>query len=266
MTFYSEITLPESGQSCKISQITFNDYYTLNKFLQNNIDTHINDALFTILKKYTNVQYFTGLDAAIALLFLRVISISPTLNLKLGNIEYKHEIPPLLKVLTEIEINPIDVSFNNIKINIKTPSKLYGVQLEDFIHSGTIDDINHIFTEKERQDICKHLPASIIKSIEDYSDQIEQKLSKITFKVINTDVECGLNNGTLFELIKMFFKDNIRGCQRRLISIANHTELSTEYVVSLPPAEVEMLLSFIEEQQSKQSAPTTPNIPRGPVP
>ena len=48
-----------------------------------------------------------------------------------------------------------------------------------------------------------------------------------------------------------------------MIAITNYTELDTTYINSLPPAEVEMLINFIEEQEArerKNSESTGPRI------
>ena len=264
MTFYSEITLPESGEVCKVNQLSFLDYFTLNKFLQNNIDEHIEDAFFNLLKKYTNKKGFTALDGIVALLFMRIISIGPTLKLVSEKIDYIHDISPLLQKLCDIIPNPIQIPVSDsISLNLKTPSKFYNISFDSYIYSATVEGKEHILTTEERILLYSQLPIKSASSIEAYSNCIEEEIKKITFKIIKTDVVCGIVDHTLFELLKLLYKDSILGCQRRLISIVNYTGLNADYVNSIPPAEVEMLISFIEEQESKQKSPTAPNIPLG---
>jgi hypothetical protein len=169
---------------------------------------------------------------------------------------------PLLQKLVDIKPELTSITLNDsITLNIKSPGKFCDITYEDYLYSATIDNKEHIFTVEERSNIFASLPVNRIESIKKYTLFIEDELKKIIFKIINTDVVCGLEDQSLFELIKLFYRDSIVGCQRRLLAVSNYTELSTEYIMNLPPVEVEMYISYIEEQEAKNKPAGRPNLP-----
>ena len=261
MKFYSEITLPESGEVCRVGQLSFSYYYELNKFLQNDKSIHIEDAFFTILRKYTNKKHFTAIDGAVALIFMRLISIGSTIEFVKDNTNYKHEIIPLLENLCDIKIDPVCITFDDITINIKTPYKFCDILPENYLYSAIVDNNENIFTLSEQQSIFSHLPAKCVDNITGYIRSVDEKLSSIVFKVIKTDITCSLENYSLFEILKLLYSDSITDCQRKLVRIVSYTKLSAEYVDSLPPAEVEMLLGFIAEQEAAEQEAENKEIP-----
>jgi len=253
--FYSEITLPETGEVCKIQQVPFSAYYELNKFIQNNIDSHIEIAFIDLLTTYTNKKHFTTLDAFVALLFMRIISVGSTLKLVSDRIQYETKLVDTLQRFSDIKIEPQKIQINNdIFFNIKTPAKLFNIDTEDFIYSVDVKGECTILTTDERKQIMEMLPATALETLISYSDIVENILSKIFVRVVDNNIACSLQDDVLFELLKLLYKDDILACQKKLLQAVHYFGVEAEYVNSLPPAEVDILMSIIEAQEAKENS------------
>lgn len=251
MKFYSEIALPENKTTAKIEQFSFTDLITINKFLQNKVDVHIQDYFVKLAEKYSNSINLAGLDIIVALIFMRVISMGGSLKLTSGNTVTEIDLYGLLQSLSTLNIPPLSISIaDNISIDIKTPAKFIDIEEVDFIHTITIDGNIHTLLQDEKHHLYSNLPANISKVIAQYITTIESELNKIQFNIADTKIECSYMNGSLFETVKILYTTNIINCFKKLAAISNSIEMDTSYVVNLPPAEVDMLMSFVEEQQT----------------
>ena len=258
MKFYSEIALPESKTIAKVRQFTFADYITVNKFIQNGVNAHIQDCYIELAAKYSNSLNLAGLDCLVVLIFMRVLSVGGALKLTSGKTVTEIDLYGLLQSLSTLNITPQVVSISdNINIIIKTPAKFIDINDEDFIHTVVIDGNSRALLPDEKGKLYNNLPASISKIIAQYITAIEEELSKIQFSIADTKIECSYAGGSLFELVRILYTANIINCFKKVVSISNSLEVDTDYIVNLPPAEVDMLCSFVEEQhennQEKQS-------------
>ena len=172
MNFYSEITLPESKQVCRVNQITFSDYYTFNKFLQNGINAHIEDAFFTMLANYTNNSKYTSLDALTTLLFMRIISIGSQLKFKSGKDIIEIDLVPLLQSLLNINLLKAEISLGDVKIKIQSPTKLCDINSEDYLYSFSVNSDEAILSTDNKQQLYNILPATCLRTISEYSESL----------------------------------------------------------------------------------------------
>jgi len=265
MKFYSEVTLPESKTTAKVRQFTFADYITANKFIQNGVNAHIQDCYIELAAKYSNSLNLAGLDALVVLIFMRVLSVGGTLKLTSGNTVTEIDLYGLLQSLSTLNVTPqVIVISDNISIIIKTPAKFIDINKEDFIHAIIIDGISRTLLPDERCQLYNSLPANTNELVAQYITVIEEELSKIQFSIAGTKIECSYMGGSLFELVKVLYTANIINCFKKVVNISNSLEVDTSYIVDLPPAEVDMFSSFVEEQRSANQEPQS-SIPIRPA-
>ena len=264
MVFYSEIILPETKQICQVRQMTYEDYIIVNRFLQNDVSKHIQQCFIDLLHKYTNCKDFTGIDMLAALLFLRTISIGGTLKLTLNNTVHQVDIVGTLQKISDLELPKKNHSFGNITLRFQTPCNLIAPVYTDYIHSISVPDASRTFllTQEERQQICDILLADILPDISDLAKQIDTTLQTVKVWIIDREVAISFEDLSAFDLLKLIFKDNVVSCQQRLLALVAGFELDTSYILGLPFAEVELLLSMLKERESaREESSKTSGIP-----
>lgn len=265
MKFYSELSLPESGKTCRVYQLTYEDYTTLNKFLQNNIDSNTNQFFVELLEKYTNCKNFTGIDMIAALLFLRIISIGGTLKLSVANTIHQVDLVGLLDQISKLSIPKRTCTFGDITFKLSTPSTLHDSELIDYIHSSQSNTSPEYFlTSQEKRELDKLLTANALLELTDLANNVDEQLKTINVWVIDRHLTISLTDGTAFEFLKLIFKDNLISCQRRLLAVVAEFNLDAAYINSLPLAEVEMLLGIIKEREDAKASQTAPSLPGQP--
>lgn len=253
--------LPESRELCRVQQVSFKTYYELNKFIQNDVDNHIEEALLNILTTYTNKATFTSLDAYVTLLFMRTISIGSALKLATSNVIYKVDLLSMLQKFSSLVLPDAHFTFNDKLITIKTPSnKLFDFQFEDYLYSITADSEMIVLSPQQKQQLYNELPATIVSTIKEYERCVEEVINKISIMLVTDTVICSFTQNTMFEFVKLLYKDNLISCQRKLISIVSYFNVDINYLNTLPPAELEILLGIIAEQEDKDTSKSLPSI------
>lgn len=254
MKFFSSIYLPELKEHGRVSQLSFSEYYELNKFIQNDVNEHICAALDDILKTHVKTSAtLTYIDRIIALLFMRIISVGPKIEMSFENTKVSINLPEILQKISNINIPDCIIKLNNdVSVTIKTPSNILSYDVEDFLYSTTTNGKERILSSDEKGDLFQYLAADVVSKITAYSENIEGQLQQIKLPHFD-DVVLSLKYDILLDFIKMCFKTNLYMCLQKNVIICNYTKLSSEFIQSIPPVEVDMLISYIEADNKKNA-------------
>ena len=94
MSFFANIYAPTLNLDLRIKELSFLQYKTLNKFITNNKDEHIVSYFDEILKENILekeiVNKLTSYDKFCALFMLRRLSVSPNIEYKKDNSNFKY--------------------------------------------------------------------------------------------------------------------------------------------------------------------------------
>lgn len=255
MKFYTEILLPESGVTCKVNQLTLSDYITINRFIQNGNNEHITDCFEQIISEYTDYNGRASLiDGIIILLFLRSISIGVSVTGKKNNCKIEISFMPLLEKLQALEFNNNEIKVDKLSILLKTPFCFTDIDYEKFISDVKVSRIRaKSLTPLQQRQIFNILPAYTINKIHSFVESIDEQLKVIETEIAGQKIEIQLLNNSLFEYVKFFYTENILNIQQKIIKIVQVTQVDTAYLLSLPPAEINILFQTIAEEKKRQS-------------
>lgn len=89
--------------------------------------------------------------------------------------------------------------------------------------------------------------------IHEYVENIDKQLNKLDIYIASEKVEMSLLNNSLLEYVKFFYTENIINIQQKLIKISQTTQLDTSYLLSLPPAEINIFFNSIIEEEKRQN-------------
>lgn len=132
MKFYTELTLPESKSTCKVSQLTVQDYIELNRFLQNDNNKHVTDCFQQIIKKYTDYSDTISLvDGVAVLLFIRAISVGPSITGKKDGAKVEITFGEFLEKLLDLNFSTREMKLNGrLSFILRTPFSLTDIDYE----------------------------------------------------------------------------------------------------------------------------------------
>jgi len=239
---------------CKVNQLTLEDYININRFIQNNNTKHITDCFLQVIAKYTDYRGTISLiDGVVILLFLRSISIGASTTGKKNNVKIDISFMPLLENLQNLKIPKKEIKVGDLTAYIATPFSFEEVDYENFIYSVGISRAeSQSLTVLEQKQLFHNLPACAVNKIQEFVSHIDILLASIDIYIADEKVDIKLLNNSLFEYIKFFYTENILSVQQKIIKIIQITQLDTGYLLSLPPAEINILYQFIIDEEKRQ--------------
>lgn len=264
MSFYLNFRIPSLDTEIKLKEISFNTFKTLNKFLINKNDRHINEFFNEILKECVVqkdvLPKLTNFDKFCALFLLRCTSISPMVEFTEQTMSVKKPLLPFLNQCLDLKAEFCrNIYVDNYELKLTLPSKLY---FED-IFEAFYDSVHSIYeknklihlSESEKNSFIDNLPAEVTVEIKKFSNDIISSFSTLVFDIISTDKSTSLSlspyNLSLFEVLKALFNSNLKSIFELQYILVSKLRYSAEYVDSNTLTENLILCNIYEQEMQK---------------
>jgi len=269
MDFYLNFYAPSLKKNLNLKELTFRQFFTLNKFITNNNQAHISQCFDDIiLENLKEKEYFyqlTNFDKFIGLYLLRSSCISPEVELKSGANTAKIPLYPFLIkcVDKKVETNSI-IIINDVELQLNLPKNLYSSNTFDIIYD-TIYNIKinkkniNLFELKieEKNKIIEELPAQIFTKVKSYCNEIEKQYSDLIleFKLfIDSKITINPFNNSMFEILKAFYQTDLISLYELQYILVNKLLYSAEYVDNNTLIENILLSNFYKAEIEKINA------------
>lgn len=267
MKFYFNCYLPCLNKNIKIYEIKNDNVLSLIKFITNDFTDDIIDAFEEILKSSLKdeeiYQDLNIIDKFFILLSLRANCISNEIEFNTGAIKTRVILTILLNDLSK-KIKNIDkkiaVIEDEMYIKLGLPKKLYIKDIDDAFLS-VIDQIilpNEVITfqdlsYKEQQEIIEKLPGSFTKQIFNFIEETNNYFKSIyLFRKKETQISLGLYDNTIFELLKIIFKDNLYDFYEMQYSLTTKVNISYDHFCNQTPNESKLYVTLHNEHIKQQ--------------
>lgn len=274
MNFYINFTIPSSLKSVKLQEISFKKFKTLNKFLINKNNEHINEyfeeILLDSLVDKSVFNELTNFDKFCALFLLRCTSVSPDVEYKDGVMSVKKPLIPFLSKCLDLksDLNKT-IHSDNLEIVLSLPKSLYFSDVFD----AYFDAISKIYVKgaaiSPDRDIIDNLPAETTGHIKKFSETIDEKFSELVFDVFSDSKnESSLTispfNLSMFEILKALYTTDLKNIIELQYVLVSKLRYSAEYIDSNTLVENLIIFSIYQqeiEKTAKEQAKIDKNIP-----
>ena len=266
MNFYLKCWIPSLSSYSEISELNIGQFTVLAKYMLNNDDTGINKTFENIIENnlQNKIIYptLTKFDKWFIILFLRAVSISPTLFLqtkKKDNTECNIEagLLDILTKLSEITIYPIpDLVIEDIKFKFLLGNSLYSPEypvnlINELVLEGLLVSANNY---KETILSQKNILGLVKKHLYEY----DRKYSE--FFIIqnkNKDLQLSpisvrLTDSLLFQFAKSIFLPFCKVLFGKKYALIKNLGMGQFDVDRLTFLEAQMYLNYYTEEESKK--------------
>lgn len=273
--FQYKTYLPVSEQEVYSSQLTYREYFSLIKTIQNADSVKIDEALTNVMSRCTGdpdlVSTLTGIDRLALLINIRIMSISDHLELVISGQdtgERKNVKVDLYDVLDKLTNNEYVYTVKTriakgVSAILTVPSSLSlstdKLVIYDTIKSLNIGSQTFDFTEMSRHDrdgLLDELPASATAKLRSGVD----KLNKFEVEVIK-DVP-GEPGGSLltirlfddsaFETLKLIYNSSLQDQYTLRYILSKRCNMSCEYLDELPPTDVNTYYALYKKELAEE--------------
>jgi len=259
MSFYLNYFAPTLQKNLHLKEINFLQYKTLNKFLINNNNQHIQEYFDNILKEclLEDVE-LTNFDKFCALFLLRCTCISPEIEFYVGNSTKKASLLNFLKKCLDFKVEfskkvKID---ENIELTLKLP--------KSFIFETTFDALYETISEvyyrdkkliyNSNSELMEVLPADVLTHLKDYSKKLDKEFRDLVFDVGVKDKDqfsISPFNMSMFEVLRALFNSNFRNILELQYLLVSKCRYNPDYIDKNSLMENLILTNIYEEEVKK---------------
>jgi len=264
MLFFINFRVPTLDIEVKLKEVSFKTFKTINKFLINQNNGHINEffdaILMECLVEKDIFHKLTNFDKFCALFLLRCTSISPTIEYTDKGMNVKKPLLPFLNKCLDFKTSfskQIHVDAYEILLNL--PDTLFFNDIFDAFYScihkvhtknGEID-----FHSVNKVDFIDDLSAEVISRIKDYSDSIKADFSSLIFDVIANESDNKLTLSpfdlSFFEVLKALYTSNLKNIFELQYILVSKLNYSADYVDNNTLTENLILCNIYEQEMLK---------------
>lgn len=274
--FFVNAYVPSLQKDLKLKELSFAQYKTLNKFITNNNDYHISEYFNKILNE--NIvenelfSLFTSYDKFCILLMLRCISVSPNIDFKKENSNFKFPLIPFLQQCFDIKTTfNKQITIDNVVFTLGLPytfvfNDLFDV-FYDLLHSVTVKNevilVNSLKLE-EKNKLYQSIPITLTHYLQEYFTSIKED-----FKNLNLDMKMGPiielrpYDTSMLELLKALFTSNLTNLYELQYILVSKTQFSAEYIDRNTLAENLILQNLLEKEFEKMENSKPGNVDKG---
>jgi len=264
MSFFINFSVPSLKKDVKLKEVNFSSFKTINKFLINQNNSHIDECFNEILKssliEKENFTLFTNFDKFCALFLLRCTSISPTIEYTEKTMGVKKPLIPFLSKCLDLKID-IQQSFNidNYEIHLGLPKDLYFNDIFDAYYSS----IHKIYfknqelqvTLTEKTELIDSLPAEVMVKVKEFSQKVNYLFSDLIFDLISTENSTPLKLSpydlSFFEILKALYTSNLKNILELQYILVSKLNYSADYVDSNTLTENLILCNIYDQEMQK---------------
>jgi len=272
MSFFINFPIPSPGKSVKLKEISFLSFKTVNKFLINQNNLHIEEYFNEILKEcLVEKDIFselTNFDKFCALFLLRCTSISPDIEFNEKSLSIKKPLIPFLSKCLDLKTNFSQViHIENYEITVRLPDKLYFTDIFEAMYSS-IYSIYYkgsklSFTEHEKTSIIDNLPAEITVKVKEFIEKTKNNFSSLVFDLLSTNSENILTLSpydlSFFEILKALYTSNLKNILELQYILVSKLHYAADYIDSNTLTE-NLILCNIYEQELQKAKEEQDNI------
>lgn len=259
MSFYLNYFAPTLQKNLHLKEINFLQYKTLNKFLINNNNLHIQEYFDTILKEclVEDVE-LTNFDKFCALFLLRCTCISPEIEFYVGTTTKKASLMNFLKKCLDF-----NVEFSK-KIKIDESIEVVLNLPKSFVFETTFDalyeTISEVFYNGKRliynsnAELMEVLPADILTHLKDYSKNLDKEFKNLVLDVgVREKDQFSVSpfNLSMFEVLRALFNSNFRNILELQYLLVSKCRYNPDYVDKNTLMENLILANIYEDEVKK---------------
>jgi len=259
MSFYLNYFAPTLQKNLHLKEINFLQYKTLNKFLINNNNLHIQEYFDTILKEclVEDVE-LTNFDKFCALFLLRCTCISPEIEFYVGTTTKKASLMNFLKKCLDFNIE-----FSK-KIKIDESIEVVLNLPKSFVFETTFDalyeTISEVFYNGKRliynsnAELMEVLPADILTHLKDYSKNLDKEFKNLVLDVgVREKDQFSVSpfNLSMFEVLRALFNSNFRNILELQYLLVSKCRYNPDYVDKNTLMENLILANIYEDEVKK---------------
>ena len=277
--FVYTVYLPGQKKTVQIKELYFNRYKHLVKNITNDNDEIIasffDSLLADLCQEGENVLNYSFLDKLIILLTVRSVCISPEIELTgtcpetKSNFNFVVKISDMIQKLQNLDL-PEDVfavtktySDGSLVIELGMPNIL-SIKAVDLTILDTVIrkiKLNGEDITSTKDQIIDHLPAGVLKDINDYINYFSNKLSDISlltvqspFASVGKAIEIPLNlfSNSIIEFLKICFKRSLMSLYELEYFFLNRLNIEYELVKNSTPAELTIYINLFREEKKEE--------------
>lgn len=275
MQFYLNYFIPSLNKNLNLRELSFKQFFTLNKFVTNNNNQHISDCFDSILREnLVETEFFPYLnnfDKFIGLYLLRSSCVSPEVELKKDKSIVKIALHTFLSKCVDKKPETIkNFAFNNLKIDLNLPKTLYSPNTLDILYETVssiyIDDKKidlMTLSSHERTKIVEQLPAQLFETIKNYCNSMEELFSDLylEFKLVSENkIIINPFNNSMYEILKAFYQTDLISLYELQYILVNKLFYTPEYVDNNTLVENILLTNFYRSEVEKINAEQSKNM------
>lgn len=248
---------PTLSSNIFLKELTNKNYLDINKYIASND----NEGLSNFLNDQLGLKDFNIFDKFFALIYLRLLCISPTIKLSIqkDSILTINLTKILQRLLDNIQEHIEDFYFKDLQISFKLPKNLFYSNfllllldiIEDIkLKNNSIDYKN--FTPNKKILIIKSFKKEIIKEIKNH---IKEKQNY--YKIVDLEENIGLDkynfsfyDNSAFFTLKFLFKNNLTSIYNKLYVCSQKLNLNYDNFCSITPAETNILLTIFKKSNN----------------
>jgi hypothetical protein len=277
--FVYTVYLPGQKKTVQIKELQFNRYKHLVKAITNDnnevITEFLEELLIDLCPEEKNISSFSFLDKLIILLTIRLICISPTLDLIVNCPTSKNQFNTAAKLSAIIDnlqnLNlPSDIytttkEYNNstLKIDLGMPSTL-NINERDLTVINTIIKqitLNDHSTDIITDQLTDRLPALVLTDIKQYINYLSDNLRDINLLSIQSpfsptasaiNVPLNLFTNSIIDFLKIVFKRSLLSIYELEYFLINKLNIDFELIKTSTPAELNIYINFFKDEKEKE--------------
>jgi hypothetical protein len=264
MPFFINFKIPTLDTEVKLKEVSFKTFKTINKFLINQNNNHINEFFDEILMECLvekDIFYkLTNFDKFCALFLLRCTSISPTIEYTDKGINVKKALLPFLNKCLDFKTNfSKQIHLDSYEIMLNLPDTLFFNDIFDAfyscIHKVYIKNSEIDFKSVNKAGFIDNLPAEVTSRIKEYSDSIKTDFSKLVFDVLANESDNKLTLSpfdlSFFEILKALYTSNLKNIFELQYILVSKLNYSADYVDNSTLTENLILCNIYEQEMQK---------------
>jgi hypothetical protein len=277
--FVYTVYLPGQKKTVQIKELQFNRYKHLVKIITNNNDEIVanffDELLFDLCPEEKKIRSFSFLDKLIILLTIRIVCISPQLELivncpatqkqfnttaKLSDIIDKLQ---NLNLADDVYLTTKEYNTGDLKIDLGMPSTL-NIKERDLTFINTVVkkiSLSNNSTDNITEQLIDRLPAFILSDITSYISYFNESLQNINlinikspFATADTNINIPLNlfSNSIIEFLKIVFKRGLLSIYELEYFLINKLNIDYDLIKTSTPAELNVYINFFKEEKEKE--------------
>lgn len=252
--------------------MTYGDYISLQKFIQNGDTTLLEFAVEKLIDTYVDLKGHTlsALEKLIVLTYLRTISKNGELSLSLKENEIaRFSLTDFLnQVLVNEDLFKRETLEGNVaaikwRVEVGPPQQFAFKTVFDYMYScihkvsvqNSPDILFKDLSATDQNKMLNRLPASITQQLERYSKQYELAVNQIPlnlpFHLFTGNAEpliLSAKNGVLLELLKVFVGASLTNIQEVNYVLVSKANFTMQDLYMMTPGEVDVAVGLLDAE------------------